>query len=132
MSQTVSGYCLAPKYLLLHANCQAWVVTTSCLVNILTVIIIKVAVKRPQEGATGKIMLFLALPFDLATHMDCRLHSGSSILAKAISFRSLNMIGSSFILSGSVLQTARVYQPNAGKTFYSMHLTTAAIVSIRV
>ena len=55
--------------------------------------------------------------------------AGSSIIAKAISFRSLNMLGSIVMMAGGIWVITRIQQSTGGRNFYNMYLFVAVSVS---
>ena len=55
--------------------------------------------------------------------------AGSSIIAKAISFRSLNMLGSIFMMAAGIWVITRIQHSTGGKNFYNMYLFVAVSVS---
>ena len=83
----------------------AGVLIVTCLVNMATVITIKLFLKRPSSS-----------------------HPGISLVAGLVSFKSLSMVVSFFLVAAAGVHIVKLLRPDAETSKFGLHLTVAAVV----
>ena len=82
----------------------AGVLIVTCLVNMATVITIKLFLKRPSSSHPVRLM------------------------ARLVSFKSLSMVVSFFLVAAAGVHIVKLLRPDAETSKFGLHLTVAAVV----
>ena len=127
MALVSNAHCLIDHWNHMFNLYSTALIIITCFLNILTFVIIKLTVKRPTCSPTGT-----SGPGSQHSYIYLWFFLGSSIIAKAVSFKSLNMFGSILGMSSGVAQVVMMSRRDSisDTGTYIVHLIVAVAVGL--